>query len=299
MDTMQPQGGFEGRRRGQVPERPKPEKPPVSTEVKLEDLLLRLILQHETLAGILSELREVGKNKAGIPAPYDNYYNTGQTIIANATPNPAAGQLLEPDGVTAAGTPNYQREQVHVTLQRNAPKIGVINDGSSIIYVIATQDAETWSNEAPVLPGEARFFYNVWELRLRSPNAGNLALLTGGIYRVTEYDFWLSYSAGTTITAQGNRPAFTAQVVNAPVLGALLPNIIVPGGYALVVRANILNAGQVFVANSIANATNAAIPGNRNTLNAGDTVRLYITNANLVAVAGSGAGQNVDIIVEQ
>lgn len=102
-----------------------------------------------------------------------------------------------------------------------------------------------------------------------------------------------------TYTISTNRTSFTAQVVNAPVAGAQLPSITVPDGFSLMIRANILNTGQVYVAISQANATNAAIPGNRNTLNAGDTLRLYVTNANLVYVAGSAASQNVDLLVEQ
>ncbi len=283
------------------PEGRLPEKKP---EPSHDELLKSILEEHVTFKEILIKLTKIAEHGATSPEPSGIYYNTPQTVITNPTPNPSAGQNLDPDGVTAAGTPNYQVEQVHNTLHRNAPKIGVINDGSRILYVISTQDAQTWSNEAPILPGEARFFFNVWSLALRSETAGVLATGQGGIYRATEYDFWLSYSGAGTATPNTNRNAFTARVVNAPVLGAILPNIVVPNGYTLVVRANILNAGQVFIANNsagtgIADATNAAIPGNRNTLNAGDAVRLFITNANLVAVAGSGAGQNVDILVEQ
>lgn len=95
-----------------------------------------------------------------------------------------------------------------------------------------------------------------------------------------------------------NRPSFTAQIVNALTTGTFLPNIPIPDGFALVVRAVIGNTGQIYVANSIANVTSSSIPGNRNTLNAGDAVKLYVTNANLVAVAGSSSGNNVDILVE-
>lgn len=269
-----------------------------------DDMDKKILEEHKIFKEILIKLTRIAEHGATSPEPSGIYYNTAQNIIVNVTPNPPAGQTLDPDGITVLGTPNYQFEQVHNTLQRNAPKIGVINDGTSILYVISTQDAQTWSNEAPVLPGEARFFYNVWALGLRSVSIGVLATGQGGIYRVTEYDFWLAYSGAGTGTPSTNRTAFTARVVNAPVLGALLPNISVPNGYTLVVRANILNAGQVFIANNstgtgIADAVNPAIPGNRNTLNAGDVVRLFITNANIVAIAGSGVGQNVDLLVEQ
>ena len=96
-----------------------------------------------------------------------------------------------------------------------------------------------------------------------------------------------------------NRSSFTAQVINAPVLGTMLPNIPIPDSFALVLRATIGNTGQVFVANSTTNATSSAIPGNRNTLNAGDAIKLYVTNANIIAIAGSATGNNVDLLVEQ
>ena len=96
-----------------------------------------------------------------------------------------------------------------------------------------------------------------------------------------------------------NKSSFTAQVVSAPTTGALLPNIPVPDGFSLIIRATSTNTGLVYIANSIANATSSAIPGNRNTLSAGDAAKLYVSNANIVAVAGSTAGNTVDIIVEQ
>lgn len=95
-----------------------------------------------------------------------------------------------------------------------------------------------------------------------------------------------------------NRSSFTAQVINAPIAGTFLPSITIPDSFAFVLRATIGNTGQVYVANSIANATSSTIPGNRNTLNAGDAIKLYVTNANLVAIAGSASGNNVDLLVE-
>lgn len=96
---------------------------------------------------------------------------------------------------TCRSAAGYQQEEIYNKLKRIAPKVTVINDGTSTLYVIATQDSHSWSNETPILIGEARTFYNVWELRLRSATVGNLTTMTGGIYRVTEYDFWLAYSS--------------------------------------------------------------------------------------------------------
>ena len=93
-----------------------------------------------------------------------------------------------------------------------------------------------------------------------------------------------------------NRTSFLAEVVSAPTTGAQLPNIPIPNGFALSVRAHVDNQGQVFVANSFINVTT---PGNRITLNAGDVIKLFLTNANIVFVAGSDSTENVDILVEQ
>lgn len=101
------------------------------------------------------------------------------------------------------------------------------------------------------------------------------------------------------LSSVSNRLAFTAQVINAPTTGTFLPNIPIPNGFALVVRATIGNTGLIYIANSVANATYSSIPGNRVTLNAGDVAKLFISNANLVAVAASAAGNSLDIIVEQ
>lgn len=96
-----------------------------------------------------------------------------------------------------------------------------------------------------------------------------------------------------------NRSDFTAQSlqnIGLPGTGTQLPNISVPNGFALVVRATPGNAGSVYLSRTQA-GTNVAT--SRNTLSAGDSAKLYITNANLAWVAGSQANQNVDILVEQ
>lgn len=201
--------------------------------------------------------------------------------------------------ISAAG---YQKEEIYNKLKRIAPKVTIINDtkstdGNGTLYVIVTQDGSSWSNETPILFGEARTFYNVWELRLRSPAAGNLTTLIGGVYRVTEYDFWLAYS--NVISSTANRSDFAArslQGIGLAGTGTQLPDITVPDGFALVVRATPGNAGNVYLARTQADTNDAT---KRNTLAAGDSAKLWITNANLAWVAGSMAGQNVDILVEQ
>ena len=292
--------------------RPSPSQPPCpvpqpagvqpGVEPDHTELIQRILEQHETFRQILVQLTEISKSP-GIATRLENeYYNTPQTVIQVATPNPPAGITLDPAMIynPVTGTPGYQVEGIYTQLQRKSPRVTVINDGTSILYAITTSDSSTWSQEAPILIGEARTFFNVWELELRSPTAGNLTLGTGGIYRVTEYDFWLAYSSAIAAAAL-NRAAFTAQSVQSisNILAAptQLPAITVPNGFALVVRATVGNATVIYLANS---AANIAIATNRITLNAGDTASLTITNANLVFVAGLGPGvNNVDILVEQ
>ena len=282
------------------PAAPPPPIPP-SEEPSYTDLIQRILEQHETFRQILVQLTEISKSIETAPRPENRYYNTPQTVIQVATPNPPAGVILDPTVISnpVAGTPGYQVEGIYSQLERISPRVTVINDGTSTLYAITTSDGSNWSQESPILIGEARTLFNVWELRLRSPTAGSLTPSpTGGVYRVTEYDFWLAYSSAIA-AASLNRAAFTArsiQINNLP-LTTQLPPITVPNGFALAVRATVGNATVIYLANS---AANLAIPAQRITLAAGDTASLTITNANLVFVAGLGPGvNNVDILVEQ
>lgn len=288
---------------------PAPTPPPAGDSGHLE-LIKRILEQHEMFKQILDQLTAIVESTGTSAKPETQYYNTGQVAIQVATPIPP----MSPDIIANAssGTPGYQTESVYTALQRISPRITVINDGSDTIFVISTPDSTNWSNEAPILVGEARTFFNVWELRLRSPNAGDITKLTGGIYRVTEFDFWLAYSTNP------NRSQFTAQRLAAPfpapgitistLLGVTLQ---IPNGFALVVRSNIANAAGtfVFVAGSIPAGvppnppvdavTNVGVVTTRDTLAPGDSVRLFIRNTDSVAILGSVAGLFVDILVEQ
>lgn len=297
------------------PPAPVPPAPPVPAPPPVEEpghaeLLERILAEHETFKLILVQLTEIAKIAGTVAKPEVQYYNTPLTAIQVATPV----QPNSPDTFSniITGVPGYQSEGIYNALQRISPKITVINDGSDSLFVITTPDSTNWSTEAAILMGEARTFFNVWELRLRSPAAGDVTKLTGGIYRVTEFDFWLAYSTNP------NRSQFTARSVTTPIapaagstistlLGATLQ---IPNGFALVVRSNVYNAAlsSVFVAGSIpagvpANppvdaVTNVGVAGSRNTLAPGDSIKLYVRNTDAVAVLGSAA-LLVDILVEQ
>ncbi|MDP3352850.1 MAG: hypothetical protein Q8S44_03820 [Flavobacteriaceae bacterium] len=288
-----------------APAPPEPPVPPPTEQPILTELIQRIIAdheaivaQHDTMQQILLKMTDLITILGTAPKPENDYYDTPQTIINVGTPL----QPNSPDTFSSATAvppvQGYQIENIYAALERIAPKITVINDGNATLFVISSPEGKTWSSENTILIGEARTFWNVWELRLRSPVAGIIGPPTaGGVYRVTERDFWLAYSsavAGSNI----NRAAFTAQSVPIPFPATTnLPPIAVPNGFSLTVRATVGNATVIYLANS---AANLAIAAQRITLAAGDTASLGITNANLVFVAGAGAGvNNVDILVEQ
>jgi len=274
-----------------VPPPSTPPAPPPGGEPSYTDLIQRILEQQNIFAEILARLNETAR---GVTSMREiRYYNTPQTAIQVATPNPATGQTLDPELLTNGVNPGYQAERVYVQLQRIAPQISVINDGNTAIYVITTPDGTNWSQEAAILQGEARRFFNVWELKLRSTVAGNVSTLQGGVYRVTEYEYSLAY----TSTVLFNRTTFTAQsftIAPANTNTQVPVSIAVPNGFALVIRAHVDNTGKVYVSR-----TDATVAATRNTLNAGDVVGLYITNSNLAYVAVSVGGERIDLIVEQ
>jgi hypothetical protein len=275
-------------------------------EASHEDLLKKIIAnetsiveEHKDIKKVLDKLTEIALHSATSPKTSVQYYNKDAQTITAAGPNPPAGTNYNPNDNVYSNS-----ELVYMSLQphRRAPRIQIINDSTDTItdktiFVISTSDGSNWTPEATILIGEARSFFNVWELRLRSPTAGVP-------YRVTEWDIWLPYSRQIA-AANINLNSFTAQNVAVPFpAGALLPNIPVPNGFFLVVRANVSNANRIFIAGPSpgGNAvTNVGVAATRNTLNAGDAVQLFVSNANLVAVLDSVAAgvDTVDILVEQ
>lgn len=231
--------------------------------------------------------------------PNERYYSTQQIAITVATPNKPDNSDSIANSNAVPPLPGYDRIPVYDVMNRNSRNISVINDGTTHLFVITSPDGKNFSaQENPILVGESRIFHNIYEMRIRSSSSGDLVTGLGGIYRVTEYDYSLSYSS-TVLASTVNRPSFVTRIVNAPLVGVLLPNIPIANGFALSIRANVNNGlGFVYVADTIVNATNAAVPGFRITLAAGDTLRIFLTNANLVAIASSTGAENVDIIVE-
>ncbi len=276
-----------------------------SRDISYDKLLKEIIVSNDNIKKVLDKLTDILVHSSTSPQKSTQYYNKDQQTITTAGPNPPAGTNYNPnDPVYSNSELVYDSLQPH----RRAPRIQIINDSTDTItdktiYVISSSNGSDWTPEATLNIGEARSFYNVWELRLRSPTAGVT-------YRVTEWDIWLPYSR---MIAAGNinLNLFTGQNIAAPFPGAgiNLPVIPIPNGFSLSVKANVNNLGQVYLAGPIPVAggltpqadaiTNVGIAANRITLDPGDTVELYITNADLVAILGSAAGNSVDILVEQ
>lgn len=125
----------------------------------------------------LSDKSTDAKSETSIPKGlvqskvYGDYYDVSNTITVASS--------ADPNDFDSAV---YNRERIFEVLERNAERLLVKNDGSDILYVVSTHiGGLSFSREVPIYPGEAKIYYNIYELRLRSSTEG----LT---YRVTEYN---------------------------------------------------------------------------------------------------------------
>lgn len=123
----------------------------------------------------MDEIRPVEK---GIREPLvlkkrPKYYDHTATI-RNASPNP-----LDTEDTT------YNREEISKNRRdENAPFVWVVNDSSVddlFVRTSSTADFEDFSDENVIHPKDVKVYYNVFELRLRSPTAGLP-------YRVAEFE---------------------------------------------------------------------------------------------------------------
>ncbi len=136
---------------------------------------------------ILAELQESRKCKEEIlkqfksfNKDYPYFLNIAQTPISIAT----ATKPQDPDVIAnaAIGQTGYDAITVYDDLRRLAPVVYVMNDGTGgagTLFAVSTSDGITWSGESEILIHEFRAFYNVHEIRVRSP-----AIV---LYRVSEY----------------------------------------------------------------------------------------------------------------
>jgi hypothetical protein len=101
---------------------------------------------------------------------YRNYYDVADTIKIAGSENP-----------NDFDSPVYNKEKIFEDLERYSDIINVINDGTDNLFTVISHGGRTnFSREAVIFPGEVKTYYNVYEIRLRSPTKGLP-------YRVTEY----------------------------------------------------------------------------------------------------------------
>ena len=102
---------------------------------------------------------------------YDDYYDVSSTITTAGATNPN-------DFDSAI----YNRETIAIDKGRIAERVLIKNDGTDTLFlVISHTGGLAFSAEVPLYDGESKIYYNVHEIRLRSPTQGNA-------YRVMEYE---------------------------------------------------------------------------------------------------------------
>jgi len=102
---------------------------------------------------------------------YGDYYDVSNTIDTAGASDPN-----DPDSAV------YNRERIFEVVERNAERLLVKNDGTDTIYTVVTHiGGASFSKEVPIYTKESKIYYNVYEIRLRSPTLSNA-------YRVMEYE---------------------------------------------------------------------------------------------------------------
>ncbi len=102
---------------------------------------------------------------------YNDYYDASHNITVAGATNP-----------NNFDSPVYNRETIAINTGRIAERILVKNDGTDTLFlVISHVGGLSYSAEVPLYTGESKIYYNVYEIRLRSPTQGNA-------YRVMEYE---------------------------------------------------------------------------------------------------------------
>lgn len=236
-------------------------------------------------------------------------FNTGKLFTQAATPVQIEASITNPSpdpaiiGFYDAIPVAPRRNNLNATLiYVIADPDGAVNPNDPFLYVRTTSGPhDIYSVEVDVRVGEDFGFRDVYEFRIRASVAGQQYRITTDPHHTTFVSVITNVVPGSTVVTTpptANRPAFTAQNISILLANTdqILPSIPIPNGFSLVVRSNPFNFGtsKIYVS-----STDATIIGSRNTLAAGDAVRLYINNADLVHIGASITGQTVDIVVEQ
>lgn len=191
------QDGFEGRNKAVPPlikevmpeERPTEERP----QAGVVELLKAIVEAQRVMIEQLQTLVKASETEL-----VDLKLDTGIKTLTNAV-------AAEPniDNVSATG---YTQELIFPVLQRLSPELYVINLGPGTIFVRASKNGSDFSLQSPVFEGDNKTFYDVFELRLRSPTASTQYIVTENEY-LKQKDFtFLSgrpYVRETTVAVAG------------------------------------------------------------------------------------------------
>jgi hypothetical protein len=94
-----------------------------------------------------------------------------------------------------------------------------------------------------------------------------------------------------------NQPTFRVEVITVPLAGTpvQLPDISIPDGVEIAIRALQNGARRVLLANSSANT---GISTKRTELRSGEAIGLALTNTNLIWIDATGNNTSIEIIIE-
>lgn len=114
----------------------------------------------------LSEIKSSLKSYVNKEHPEGGTYDSGlRTLSYAVTSKPEIDNTIPSNG-------GYKRDRVYENLGRVSPLIYVANYGPGAIYTISSHDGNSFtSNESVMYEGGIKVFYNVYELRTRSPIA--------------------------------------------------------------------------------------------------------------------------------
>jgi hypothetical protein len=281
-----------------------PPVPPGGTPTE-QSILAEHLIQMNTMLDRNNNLLQQISDYLSTTSPTGTWFET-QVTSSVATPPNAVNPNQDPNNLTDGINPGYDEVEVNKQLQgRNAQKLWLVNDGlvptgvntGSDVFVITSTDGSKFSPEFRVAFGEVRIINDVYDFRFRCSVAGNFI-------RASEREIQPPYIqsiivSGGTVVVTANRPGFitrrlTLGIVDSTITVLVGATITIPNGFALSMIANVNNAGQVYISDS-----DATVAANRTTLAAGDVRSLFVTNTDGIHVAGSVAGQFLDIMVEQ
>lgn len=191
------EGPPEGRPPG---DRPPPGRPPDRDRRVIE--LLEAIVEGQN--GTIGRLETL--IKAAEINLVDLKFDTGIRTLTNAV-------LNEPiiDDVSATG---YTQEQIFSILQRLSPELYFINFGPGTVFLRVSKNGSEFSLQSPVFEGEVKTYYDVFEVRLRSPTAQTQ-------YLITEFEYFKQKD----ISFLSGRP-FVANNVNVTLLNPVTELIV-------------------------------------------------------------------------